>query len=541
MNLFDQILSQSKLGTSWQFSWGSSFGSINTQDFQSKLPEVQKKVQAEQNLLWNWYSQKEVNFLKIQKEKGIDPQKSIAFIQKKRQEEKGFASDANRSGFLEQTAWVWADLLWGVVSEVPNFLGNTASFLSKASQYNPMSMIGTAIWAAINPNETYGSIREKQKADAEKLATIWNTIWKKWKELVQSTGLYDPTTTSAKVGEVVTDIGGSLIWPNKVWAITKLGKLAMPVKLAMEGGLAGAKYDVGTKGKITPESVAIWALWNVVTQGVFQWARSLVKSIKTPKVQVPWGLSKSEQEALKIISPELFTPTQLEELKLAWKIKSWMWVTGEKATYIPDKSDIEIAKNANQYLKRWASTSENVSLLKKAIEEEGTALELAIAKQNPIIPKNVVSNHIKKVLNTVMDDPEMVWDNAKIAQNLLNKYKAMVNEEGGTALGILKARKRFDAYIKSVKPKLFDAPTWRAYDTAVKTIRDSANELLDSLVLNKSAKESLRKQFLLYKAREMIASKKDISTFWKILKSPITKWIAWGVAGGAWVWIISNF
>jgi len=31
----------------------------------------------------------------------------------------------------------------------------------------------------------------------------------------------------------------------------------MPVKLAMEGGLAGAKYDVGTKGKITPESVAI--------------------------------------------------------------------------------------------------------------------------------------------------------------------------------------------------------------------------------------------------------------------------------------------
>ena len=64
MDLFSQILNQSKLGTPWQFSGGSSFGSINTQDFQSKLPTIQKGIQAEQNLINQGFSEKEVKFLK---------------------------------------------------------------------------------------------------------------------------------------------------------------------------------------------------------------------------------------------------------------------------------------------------------------------------------------------------------------------------------------------------------------------------------------------------------------------------------------------
>lgn len=88
MNLFDQIINQAKLGTSWQFSGGTSFWSINTHDFQSKLPTIQKSVQAEENLRNQGFSEKEVKFLKLQKEKWVDMNKAFAFVEQKRQEEK---------------------------------------------------------------------------------------------------------------------------------------------------------------------------------------------------------------------------------------------------------------------------------------------------------------------------------------------------------------------------------------------------------------------------------------------------------------------
>ena len=86
MNLFSQILNQAKLGTPWQFSGGTSFGSINTQDFQSKLPTIQKNVQAEQNLQNQWFSEKEVKFLKLQKDKWVDMNQAMAFVEQKRKE-----------------------------------------------------------------------------------------------------------------------------------------------------------------------------------------------------------------------------------------------------------------------------------------------------------------------------------------------------------------------------------------------------------------------------------------------------------------------
>ncbi len=340
MNLFDQIINQSKLGTTWQFSGGTSFWSINTQDFQSKAPVIQKSIQAETNMKNQWFSDKEIKFLKLQKEKWADSKMAMDFIMQKRQENKWFSSDANRQGFLENAAWVGADLIWWAVSQVPKALWETASFLSKAGQYNPFNLVGTAIWAAFNPNETYWSLRDKQKAEAENFATLW----KKWKELVQSTWLYDTNTTSAKVGETVTDIASAFVWPNKVWIIGKLWKFAKPTKIAMEWWLAGAKYDVATKWEITPEGVWYWALWNLWMAGAFRWGQKIawaftpktaeekiLESVwwKTVKWIVQWKTVKI-QEPKEWIITKVSTPFRTKDSKiLTWRAltPSYAWKT----------------------------------------------------------------------------------------------------------------------------------------------------------------------------------------------------------------------
>lgn len=328
MNLFSQILNQVKLGTPWQFSGGTSFGSINTQDFQSKLPEVQKSIQAENNMRNQWFSDKEIKFLKLQKDKGADSKMAMDFIMQKRQEEAQkveaekwiLGSNANREWFMQNALGVWADLFWGAISEVPSFLGNTAEWMSKQGLKFPTNTIPTAIRAWLS-DKTYWELRAEQNAQAEQ---FW-AIGQKWKELVQSTGLYDPTTLSAKWGELVTDIAGSLVWPNKVgilktwakalWVGKKLATGAKIGDMVLEWWLAWAKLDIGSKWKITPESViAWWILWPTVPlvwKVIWKWWE-IVK--KTWKALYKSAIKPTAQEARQIISTEA---------KLAWATKEW--------------------------------------------------------------------------------------------------------------------------------------------------------------------------------------------------------------------------
>lgn len=117
----------------------------------------------------------------------------------------------------------------------------------------------------------------------------------------------------------------------------------------------------------------------------------------------------------------------------------------------------------------------------------------------------------------------MVGDNKKIAQNLINKYKAIQSEEGGTALGVLKARRRFDEYVRSVKPKALGSTTGNVYDSAVKAIRTGANDFLHSIIKDVDVRASLLKQSNLFRAIDMLAPQKDISKIGRALKNPFTK------------------
>lgn len=259
-------------------------------------------------------------------------------------------------------------------------------------------------------------------------------------------------------------------------------------------------------------------------------AGAVTGKVLTPGAKAKLGTS-SEKKAMDILKPKEFSGKQLEELKKAGKVQTGKGLLGEGVEYVPDARDMQIAKTAAPYLRKGASTSENISSLRNAISSEAQRLEDTLKANNPIIPKQRVSQYVSNVTDEVMSHPEMVGDNQKVAMNLINKYKAIQNEEGGTALGILRARKRFDEYVSSVKPKTLGSEKGTVYDSTVRAIRNGANDLLDSIASDAKVKESLRMQRELYNAIDMLAPQKDIGILGKILRSGAGKAVTGGIIG----------
>lgn len=296
-----------------------------------------------------------------------------------------------------------------------------------------------------------------------------------------------------------------------------------------------------------PESTAAKA--GVVTADIaplviptWLWVKAWIKKIRPELVSVPEWLTKSESEAVKILSPKEYTPSELERLKLEGKVETGKGITWQGKTYIPSKEDIDVAKTASPYLKEWSPTTTNIQNLDKAIWDEAMMLESSLKNSKIIVPKKTVNSHVQSVVDEVMSNPEMVWDNKMIAQRLIEKYKAFLLAEKWNPLWILRARKNFDNYIRSVKPNSLWSTSWNVYDVTVKAVRNWSNDFLDKLFTNanKSVKDSLRKQRLLYQAREKLAPQKDISKIGKILKSPVTKIVVGTTALNKWIDLFSK-
>ncbi len=113
---------------------------------------------------------------------------------------------------------------------------------------------------------------------------------------------------------------------------------------------------------------------------------------------------------------------------------------------------------------------------------------------------------IKGVAERVAKEPELVGDAAKSASRVMDAaFEFMVAEER-TLVGILKARKKFDAWVLERKPTIFDANA-SAMKTAVTAVRNEMNGFIISRAGNVSVRKSLDKQFSLLQAMDDIAVK----------------------------------
>ena len=86
---------------------------------------------------------------------------------------------------------------------------------------------------------------------------------------------------------------------------------------------------------------------------------------------------------------------------------------------------------------------------------------------------------------------------------LLNKMISLIEENKGSGSGVLKARKAYDAWVKSQKPKVFSAETENAFSIANREIRQTLNTILDEKAVSVSVKEELKSQSNLFNAPDI--------------------------------------
>lgn len=149
----------------------------------------------------------------------------------------------------------------------------------------------------------------------------------------------------------------------------------------------------------------------------------------------------------------------------------------------------------------------NFNATKEYNFELAKQLENEIASNNFLIPRKETIARLNKAVATLEESPVIVGDAQKTAQRLIDGAKKFINESDGTASGVLEARKKYDKWVVSQKPKAYDANTENAFTIANREVRSTLNDILAEKAPNVDVKGSLQKQSRIYDALDILQEK----------------------------------
>ena len=363
MNLFDQILNQAKLGTPWQFSGGSSFWSINTQDFQSKLPTIQKSLQAEQNLINQGFSEKEVKFLKLQKEKGVDMNQAFAFVEQKRQEEaKAKNPDLWIMGGLKEGV-IWATQFWQQApSAVWNLLNFTQKYVTTPLIAWGLEMVW-AEWAAQKWRSAWEKFWTMAKQSWEQFSSeAMQAFWPLTENQLQArqTGANLALTAPIPLGKVPSIIRGA-------WLAPTIGRGAYYGAVGTPTYTAVSEWRLPTGGEMATGIVwgaVAWPLLEKVAIPAVSWIANKTQKYWTALVK--WGaewlkksvsrdlawIPKAIQSKAEAISTRANRFNALDEEKFTKQIweTPWQFAVSRGMTDVGDDAIVKANQNYQKSL-----------------------------------------------------------------------------------------------------------------------------------------------------------------------------------------------
>lgn len=470
-----------------------------------------------------WFNDKDIEFLKLAKQKGYDSKSAFDYITKKKEQEKQNINNWQEFNPISNVVW-WA------VSEVPNVLWNTASFFNTIWQYNPASYLGWVIWDVIKAplsDKTFWEIRDERSQASAELSETMQSAWKTGKEFVQKYWAFDPKSTSAKVWETATDIWAALVWPNKVWVL-KPWFLWTAWNLALEGWLAGAKYWVASKWEVTPTDVIWGAIANTAVWWAFKLGWKIAKSIipKTAEEKIlesVWGnITKWIVNWKKVNIPvpqewvitKISTPLRTKDAK----VLTGRALTPSYAGKTPKqmlKSVWEMTDNVKNFysqVRTW-KMKWNISTIEDAantvinnIDSVGANIGTAIKWAKWTVWPSVWT--MEEITNTLWNKIESRSGAFKPLQNFLDDTKNWLNLQDA-----FKAKKVYQAEItKLIKAGDAGTDSYQALVKGVQELSDNIDNVVEKSLGSKQFME-WKKQYKLLKS---IAS--DIS------KSAVVEW-----------------
>lgn len=443
MNLFDQIINQAKLGTSWQFSWGASFGSINTQDFQSKAPTIQKSLQAEQNLIKQWFSEKEVKFLKLQKEKGVDMNQAFAFVEQKRQEE---AKAKNPDLWIMwglKEGIIWATQFWQQApSAVGNLLNMTQKYVTTPLIAGGLEAIG-AEWAAEKWRSAWEKFWSMAKQNWEQFSSeAMQAFWPLTENQLQArqTGANLALTAPIPLGKVPSIIKGAWVVPTALRG-AYYGAVGTPTYTAVSEWRLPTGWEMATG--IVWGAVA-WPLFEKVAIPAVSWIAS--KTAKYGEALVKWGVQWAKKSIARDIKwlwqsivpsganistrANRFTANDIREFKKTTGESPWEFATSRGMTKVGDDAVVEAT-----------------TLWQKSKEQADDALQA--------IKWRFKFTWEEDLLKTTLDDLDIRLTNTKSPEVTRIKQLKTKYEDSGLTMSEINEVKR--AYANNYKYSFVDA------------------------------------------------------------------------------------
>ena len=352
-----------------------------------------------------------------------------------------------RSWILENVGGAIQDFVGGAVSEVPNVIGNTTSFLNTASQYNPASYIGWLIWDTAKSaltDTTFWQARQERSQASSDLSNTIQSAWKTWKEFVQKYGAYDPNTISSKVWETATDIWATTLlpWPSSLlweWA----GLWAKVLAGAGEWALQSTAIDIASKWNTNLNSaITGWLVWWTLPL-VWAWLAK-AKQLITDK------LPKS------LISSGLMTPSKLLN-------------ASERLSRLSDEGIVD-ASNAPQWL-----LDKGIQWSKETIQKQLTSIAKDAGKQKVQLFANDIENWIAKTYESHPVVKELQQALTEVLPNFAKVTKDSIIPKAGNAEKV----NALLEFITKPKPTALDIDKARAvlWDMGIFT---KGGELADS-------------------------------------------------------------
>jgi len=216
-------------------------------------------------------------------------------------------------------------------------------------------------------------------------------------------------------------------------------------------------------------------------------------------------LTKRKSFIAELISPKQTSAVKKEQVKHAtekgiFRVKEII-PSGSEKKMIDEVIKIPGISKTN-------SLQRNYNSIANEVTKEANSLKQSLLKKDVIFPKKELNAQLDLALKRLGENPLIVGDAQKSAGRVVIKMKKILAEKKSTGSNVLEARKELDLWIKSQKgANIFDPKQENALSIAVREIRTTVNDFLETKAKSSGVKESLKKQSTLLRAMDNIAPK----------------------------------
>lgn len=288
-------------------------------------------------------------------------------------------------------------------------------------------------------------------------------------------------------------------------------------ELIGKGVGAAAKTGVGQKvvqkiGEFSQEHPELSK--DISSVGNIAGALGLVTGAGAAKNAIGEGIGRALgkdvlQDVITDVAPQLGKKRVVTDIAKRGTTKSLL--KGEISTVMdPETRKIAeaVVENVPKF-KKLSTFSEKVNAVQDGISNLSNELRTGLTSREvqPLLTPDDVLALENEMKNEILRHPLLVGNSGEQAKRIFDVFKSYLPEGDITMEDVLNARQKLDRYVEKIKPKAFDPATENAFSTALRSVRQGANNLMERKVPDVGVKELLRKQTLLFDAIENMAPK----------------------------------